>query len=228
MNVRLVVGLLLLVSCSGDDSAGSGGSSGETGAMGSSSTAAIGTSSSGADSSSDGGETTSGGPTTSTTSADSSESGASTDFGDSTGSGETGGGVTVCEAPSDCPGGECETGSCLGPVPGCDLEDVQSAPGNNWSDSYSVDGRCYCDSTFDHAIGDIEVDTPYGVKTVLEICEAIGPGPGAAGNPVYNDIQCGNGPANDAGDEDWCPGRVDQGAAGCCTAGPLWDLTVFE
>lgn len=227
MKARIVAGVLLFAGCSGDDSGGSGGSSSETGAMESSSTAAAETSS-GADSSSGGGETTSEDTTGTTTNTASSDSGTTTDSGDSTGSGETGGGVTVCEEPSDCPGGECETGSCLGPVPGCDLEDVQSDPGNNWSDSYSVDGRCYCDSTFDHAIGDIEIDTPYGVKTVLEICEAIGPGPGAEGNPVYNDIQCGNGPANDAGDEDWCPGRVDLGAAGCCTAGPLWDLTVFE
>lgn len=91
-----------------------------------------------------------------------------------------------------------------------------------------MDGKCYCDSTFDHAIGTYEVMTPYGIKTVLEICEAIGPGPGAAGHPIYNDIQCGNGPPNDAGDEDWCPGRVDLGEAGCCTVGPTWDLSVFE
>ncbi len=106
---------------------------------------------------------------------------------------------------------------------------MQGAPGgNSWKDSYSVDGKCYCDSTFDHDIGTIEVETPDGTKTVLEVCEAIGPGPGAEGNPIYNDIQCGNGPANDAGDEDWCPGRVDQGEAGCCTVGPRWDLSVFE
>lgn len=117
----------------------------------------------------------------------------------------------------------CE-GDCTRPLPGCDLEDVQRAPGNNWSDSYSVDGKCYCDTTFDHNIGDIMVETPAGPKTVREVCEALGPGPGVGDNPVYNDVQCGNGPANDAGDEDWCPGRVDQGEAGCCTAGPTWDL----
>jgi hypothetical protein len=98
----------------------------------------------------------------------------------------------------------------------------------SWADSYSVDGRCYCASSFDHNIADIMVDTPAGPRTVFEVCEAIGPGPGIEGNPVYNDIQCGNGPANDAGDEDWCPGRVDEGEVGCCTAGPTWDLSVFE
>lgn len=136
---------------------------------------------------------------------------------------------SACTQPADCEANTCETGSCLGPVEGCELDDVQSAPGGmSWADSYSVDGRCYCASSFDHNIADIMVDTPAGPRTVFEVCEAIGPGPGIEGNPVYNDIQCGNGPANDAGDEDWCPGRVDEGEAGCCTAGPTWDLSVFE
>ena len=54
----------------------------------------------------------------------------------------------------------------------------------------------------------------------------MGNGPGRAGNPIYNDVQCGNGPANSAGDEDYdqCPGRVDRGAAGCSIIGPKWDL----
>ncbi|MEM6990613.1 MAG: hypothetical protein AAF721_08955 [Myxococcota bacterium] len=134
----------------------------------------------------------------------------------------------ACGARSDCAAGACDGGSCVGPSPTCDPDAVQGAPGNNWGDSYSADGRCYCDSTFDHAIGEIEIDTPVGTRTVLQICEAIGAGPGSAGNPVYNDIQCGNGPANDAGDEDWCPGRVDQGEAGCCIVGPTWDLSVVR
>ncbi len=102
-------------------------------------------------------------------------------------------------------------------------------PGSNWSDSYSVNGKCYCATTFDHGIGAFEVMTPAGLKTVKEICEAVGPGPGKSGNPVYNDIQCGNGPANFAGDEDpdCCPGRTDQGASGCVVIGPMWDLSVF-
>lgn len=136
---------------------------------------------------------------------------------------------SACGEPSDCESELCETGSCLGPADDCDLDGVQGQPGGlGWADSYSVDGQCYCASSFDHNIGDIMVDTPAGPRTVLEVCEAIGPGPGIGDNPIYNDIQCGNGPANDAGDEDWCPGRVDQGQAGCCTAGPTWDLSVFE
>jgi len=46
-------------------------------------------------------------------------------------------------------------------------------------------------------------------------------GPGIEfADAIYNDINCGNGPANNAGDEDWCPGRVDLGADGCVVAGP--------
>ena len=62
--------------------------------------------------------------------------------------------------------------------------------------------------------------------TIRELAEVMGDGPGAGNNPVYNDIQCGNGPANDAGDEDRdiCPGRVDIGQAGCNDIGPLWRL----
>lgn len=131
-------------------------------------------------------------------------------------------------SPTSPTGDTVPTGSTGMPEPSeppCDLDDVQRDPGSNWSDSYSVDGRCYCDTTYDHGIGDVVVDTPVGPRTVREVCEAIGPGPGAEGNPVYNDVQCGNGPPNDAGDEDWCPGRVDQGRDGCCTLGPLWDLS---
>ena len=136
---------------------------------------------------------------------------------------------TPCEGPDDCDGGTCETGSCLGPLDDCSLDDVQGKPGGmSWADSYSVDGRCYCATSFDHNIGGVMVDTPAGPRTVMEVCEAIAPGPGVGDNPVYNDVQCGNGPPNDAGDEDWCPGRVDEGEAGCCIAGPLWDLSAFD
>ena len=100
--------------------------------------------------------------------------------------------------------------------------------GDGWKDSYSVGQKCYCATTFDHNIGPIEGDTPAGKKTVREVCEKIGDGPGPQGRPIYNDIQCGNGPANDAGDEDDCPGRVDIGRGGCGHIGPKWDLTVFQ
>lgn len=101
-------------------------------------------------------------------------------------------------------------------------------PKKGWADSYSANGKCYCASTFDHGIGKVKVMTPAGLKTVKEICDKIGKGPGKKGNPLYNDVQCGNGPANNAGDEDWCPGRVDMGKKGCNIIGPKWDLSVFE
>ncbi len=100
--------------------------------------------------------------------------------------------------------------------------------GVGWADSYSVGDACYCATTFDHNIGGITVDTPDGPKTVREVCDTLGEGPGIADRPIYNDVQCGNGPANDAGDEDDCPGRVDIGLEGCGQIGPKWDLSVFE
>ncbi|MEL6339282.1 MAG: hypothetical protein AAFQ65_05195 [Myxococcota bacterium] len=130
-----------------------------------------------------------------------------------------------CTEDTECESAQCEGGSCLGQRSGCELDDVQRTPGGvGWMDSYSVDGRCFCDTTFDHNIAEIEVETPDGSRTVKEVCDTLGPGPGRGDNPIFNDIQCGNGPANDAGDEDWCPGRVDQGDSGCCTIGPRWNF----
>jgi len=101
-------------------------------------------------------------------------------------------------------------------------------PRPNWKDSYSVGGRCYCDSNgFDHGLDRKSAPTPIGTLNVVQICEdiedALGTGPGNGRIP-YNDIQCGNGPANDAADEAGCPGRVDIGSAGCNVIGPKWDL----
>lgn len=100
-------------------------------------------------------------------------------------------------------------------------------PGNNWLDSYSVGNQCYCISTFDHDAGSIVVETPAGPRTTRQICEAIGPGPGVGSNPIYNDLQCGNGPPNNAPDEVLCPGRVDMGADGCFVIGPTWNLEQY-
>lgn len=102
-----------------------------------------------------------------------------------------------------------------------------SNPSRNWMDSYSVGGRCFIDSTFDHAIGSVRV----GGRTVRQIDALLKLTPDyrprQAGDPIYNDVQCGNGPANNYGDEDWaggCPGRVDLGRAGCGIIGPKWQL----
>ena len=102
-------------------------------------------------------------------------------------------------------------------------EDILRAPGGaGWADSYSVGDHCFCKTNFDHNIADVQVDGPNGTITVREACEIAGPGPGSEGRPLYNDVQCGNGPSNDAGDEDWCPGRVDLGKEGCVQVGPTW------
>jgi hypothetical protein len=95
-------------------------------------------------------------------------------------------------------------------------------PGSGWGDSYSVGDECYCETTFDHDIGPFQMETPVGWMTVEEACTMIGPGPGSAGRPKYNDVQCGNGPPNNAGDEHTCPGRVDIGRGGCGHIGPKW------
>lgn len=102
-----------------------------------------------------------------------------------------------------------------------ELEGINPRP--NWKDSYSIDGKCYCDTTYDHNIGGIMVDGPDGRITVREACDLVGDGPGPEEDRVYyNDIQCGNGPANDQLDEQVCPGRVDMGKAGCKVSGPKW------
>jgi len=108
----------------------------------------------------------------------------------------------------------------------CAMADWQPKP--NWKDSYSVEGRCYCDSNgYDHNLSSKSADTPIGELNVVTICEdiaaALGSGP-IEGRIYYNDIQCGHGPANDAADEAGCPGRVDMGPSGCHIKGPRWDL----
>ncbi len=101
-------------------------------------------------------------------------------------------------------------------------------PGSNWRDSYAVGEQCYCDSSnYDHDLDTKSARTPLGDKNVVTICNdlnaALGDGP-SAGRIPYNDIQCGNGPANNAKDETGCPGRVDQGNDGCDVIGPRWNL----
>ena len=99
----------------------------------------------------------------------------------------------------------------------------------SWADSYSINGNCYCDgvTSYDHDIGAILVDTPLGVLSVKDVCVLLGKGPGKEGRPLYNDVQCGNGPPNDAGDEDDCPGRTEHGKEGCKYIGPKWNFAPF-
>lgn len=71
------------------------------------------------------------------------------------------------------------------------------------------------------------METPDGTRTVRQVCARIGSGPGIGNNPIYNDVQCGHGPPNNAGDEHICPGRVDRGSGGCNIKGPTWNLERF-
>lgn len=100
--------------------------------------------------------------------------------------------------------------------------------GLGWADSYSVGDKCYMYTTFDHDIGGYEVNTPQGRMAIKDLYNKLRKGPGYEGHPLYNDIQCGNGPANTAPDEKKCPGLVEFGRGGCGQIGPLWDLSELE
>ena len=108
------------------------------------------------------------------------------------------------------------------------VEVVGNDPGGApWADSYSVGDTCYMQTTFDHDVGEIEVDTPRGTMTIGALFDLLAPGPSSKGRPIYNDIQCGNGPPS-ALDEIECPGLVDYGREGCGQIGPMWDLSELE
>ncbi|MFK7997022.1 MAG: discoidin domain-containing protein [Granulosicoccus sp.] len=103
-----------------------------------------------------------------------------------------------------------------------------------WGDSYSVGDQCFCETSFDHDIDLVEVDTPFGTMNVREVCNLIGPGPGSIGRPKYNDVQCGNGPVNGQVDEDFCPGQVNavgttgQRRLACNNVGPKWNFDKID
>ncbi|CAM9258580.1 unnamed protein product [Ectocarpus sp. 4 AP-2014] len=102
--------------------------------------------------------------------------------------------------------------------------------GASWSDSYSVGSKCFMQTTLDHDIGEVVVDTPQGPMKIGELFDLLEPGPGSQDRPLYNDIQCGNGPTNfhNILDEILCPGLVEYGIEGCGQIGPLWDLSELE
>lgn len=141
----------------------------------------------------------------------------------------------ACTVDADCLSNSCTDdicdGSLLFTLPECTIpgpSDGGVPNGSSWADSYlAPDGKCYCDSSYDHDVDTLIVSTPAGDRNAKEICIALGSGPGSP-VAIFNDVQCGNGPANTAGDEDWCPGITNDGYNGCCTAGPKWDLSVYE
>ncbi len=98
-----------------------------------------------------------------------------------------------------------------------------------WTDSFSANGFCWCNSSnFDHGIGTKTVAINGASYTIIDICDELKKHPlfraFQNGDAPYNDIQCGNGPANDAPDETGCPGRTDLGPSGCNQIGPKWDM----
>lgn len=104
-------------------------------------------------------------------------------------------------------------------------------PVPQWVNSYSVDDSCYCAPKIDASLSKKISPTPVGGKSIGQICERIGQGPGLIfendefNYPVYTDAQCGNGPAvqSDAANED-CEGRLTDDDIICMGTGPVWDL----
>ena len=96
--------------------------------------------------------------------------------------------------------------------------------GMAWANSYSVGDQCYCLSELKSGIDKYPIETPLGWMTVKDACAMLGQGPGVVGNPVYNDVQCGNGPPGNETNENICPGRVDVGRRGCGQIGPKWNF----
>ncbi len=108
---------------------------------------------------------------------------------------------------------------------------------NSWKDSYQANGYCFCNSTFDHGIGNFKITINGQGRSVRAVCDELQKHPGFRamrnGDPRYNDIQCGNGPGHEDAitiqgkrikDEIVCPGRVDQGSKGCQCKGPKFDM----
>jgi hypothetical protein len=103
------------------------------------------------------------------------------------------------------------------------------APQEGWHDSYSVNGVCYIDSGFDHNARNLLWTINGVTRKVGDWIPLLKTGPGRGNNHTYNDVQCGHGPANNAGDEDpypaGCPGLIIVGSReGCNVKGPTWKL----
>lgn len=63
----------------------------------------------------------------------------------------------------------------------------------SWADSYSVGGKCYCASNFDHGLKHVSMRGPGGRwMKVTDVCNYVGEGPewaNGSGRKYYNDIQ---------------------------------------
>jgi len=107
--------------------------------------------------------------------------------------------------------------------------------GVNWMDSYLANGKCYIESNLSYDIRNTKVSTSLGNITVETVNKYLRSDPDfrlrMRGDPIYNDVQCGNGPASKTGEEDnigGCPGRVDLGHAGCAVVGPEWNFDFVQ
>ncbi len=98
-----------------------------------------------------------------------------------------------------------------------------------WTDSFAANGFCWCSSTnFDHNLDSKTLRINGTNYNIVDVCDELKKHPSYRafknGDAPYNDIQCGNGPANDAPDEAGCPGRTDLGPSGCNQIGPTFDV----
>jgi len=102
-----------------------------------------------------------------------------------------------------------------------------------WTDSFRANGFCWCNSTnFDHNLDEKTLELNGTDYNIVAVCDELENHPlyrsFRNGDAPYNDIQCGNGPANDAADETGCPGRTDLGPGGCFNIGPEFDIDWLE
>jgi len=103
----------------------------------------------------------------------------------------------------------------------------------SWTDSFEANGFCWCNSTnFDHNLDTKTLRLNGTNYNIVDVCDELEKHPlyrnFQNGDAPYNDIQCGNGPANDAADETGCPGRTDLGPNGCDNIGPKFDTAWLE
>ena len=109
-----------------------------------------------------------------------------------------------------------------------------SHPG--WTDSFAANGFCWCASTnYDHELDTKSLQINGTNYNIVDVCDELKNHPSYRafqnGDAPYNDIQCGNGPANNADDEQQgsgCPGRTDLGSDGCDQIGPTFDMDWLE
>jgi hypothetical protein len=133
--------------------------------------------------------------------------------------------AVVASPPAPAP----VTVTIVDPAPVSTASYTGPAPQASWRDSYSVNGVCYIDGGYDHNARNMLWTINGVTRTVGQWIPYLKTGPGRGNNHTYNDVQCGHGPANDAGDEDpypaGCPGLIIAGSReGCNVKGPTWQL----